>query len=267
MSPAQPRVEWEERIMTRYHTPVPVRAALLAALAIGTLVATAVPAAAASRTSGHAKAACAAMLGAYQVGPRVMPMGASRGVKAPGHAAGIATIAWPAYALRGTLTVTSLTGCGPAGSQTSGAFAIRAMPWGPPIEPPQGNRGATAIPCAETCSVYSVGITAATGEFTQDPAHAGDSMYVQVSATITSTRPGPLLGRPCSVTSGCPPRPVVRETTRVSGITGYLQIPVGGQTATLSFLPPPSVYQGAVPSALVLAGWRSGATPSPAPAP
>ena len=55
---------------------------------------------------------------------------------------------------------------------------------------------------------------------------------------------------------------MIRSTVHVSDVTGYLQVPEGSQSATLSFLPPPSVYQNAAPTALILEGWRGTAAPA-----
>jgi hypothetical protein len=60
---------------------------------------------------------------------------------------------------------------------------------------------------------------------------------------------------------------MIRSTVHVSDVTGYLQIPESSQSATLSFLPPPAVYQNAAPAALILEGWRGTAAPATAPKP
>src|SRR5579875_1054636 len=223
------------------------RAVAVAAIALGaSALPAARPVAGAAQAPAHPAINCAGLPWTYHVGPRVMPLGAPRTPRGtvpvaqatpqPGasHATTGTAIAWPATILRGTMTIAGYGGCGGAAA-TSGTFAVQRMPFGPPTEQPQSSHGAGTIACAVPC--YGLpGIVAATGTFRQDPRHAGDATYVLVSATITSTRPGPQMGRPCTPTTGCPPNVVIRSTVQVSDVTGYLQIPAGDQTATLSFL-------------------------------
>jgi hypothetical protein len=106
--------------------------------------------------------------------------------------------------------------------------------------------------------VSLTGVQAASGSIAQDPTHAGDPLYVRVSATITTTRPAPVLGLMCPRKSACSTNRVITSTLTFAGVTGYLQVPPLGQTATLSFLPPPATGDGTASSALVLDGARRG---------
>ncbi len=87
--------------------------------------------------------------------------------------------------------------------------------------------------------VTGTGVISATGTFAQDAAHASDPLYGTVSATLTTARPGPVQGRPCSPQTGCPPATIITSTVTITQVTGYLQAMLGGQRAILSFLPPP----------------------------
>ena len=217
-------------------------------------------------------APCAGLPWTFQIGPRVMPLSGARGgraaivvatqtARAGRPTSGIVTV-WPGYVLRGAITIDAYAGCG-ATAATSGSFAVRRVLYGPPIARPQ--KGAGSIPCVDSCYSGMAGIVSATGTFSQDARHAGDPLYVLVTATITSTRPGPEMGRPCSPSAGCPAASTVRSTVHVNDVTGYLQVASGDQSATLSFLPPPGVYVTAPSIALVLQGWRAGAALTPAP--
>lgn len=229
---------------------------------------------AASATHGRVAASCAA-LGAYQVGPRVVPYVQSHvhatppSARSQSHAVPI--VVWPAWTLRGTLTIAAYTGCG---SPTSGTFSVQRTVIGPPVEQP--NRSGSIV-CDVPCARQLTGIVSATGTFAQDPAHPGDATYLRVSATITSARPGPMMGRSCSPSTGCPPARVITSTVTFSDVTGYLQVNSGDRaavpadvvqrTATLSFLPPPMATGSLTPSPVVLLGWRGSYAPQPAPRP
>jgi hypothetical protein len=254
------------------------RAVAVAAIALGaSALPAALPIAGAAQTRAHPAINCAGLPWTYHVGPRVLPMGAPRTPQGAvpsaqptpkpgtGHASTGTAIAWPASILRGTMTISGYGGCGGAAT-TSGTFAVQRVPLGPPIERSQSSGGTGTIACAVPC--YGLpGIVAARGAFRQDPLHPGDATYVQVSATITSTRPGPQMGRPCAPNTGCPPGVMIRSTVHVSDVTGYLQVSEDSQSATLSFLPPPAVYQNAAPAALILEGWRGTAAPATVPKP
>lgn len=251
-----------------------------AALALAALWAPALTARAAA-PHGHQQAAgtpaCSA-LGTYQVGPRVLPtagpvQGHQTAPGVPTHSSAPTAIAWPATVLRGKLVITAYSGCG---SATQGTFEVSRSLLGPlPTVPPAQGK---AIACAVPCWWSPSGIITATGRFSQDPAHPSDPTFVTVSATITTARPGPQMGRPCSVQSGCPPPSIITTTVAITGITGYLQATAGKiattqgytgttQTATLSFLPPPLPGTGEIPAAMILQGWRSQGGPAPVPVP
>lgn len=216
---------------------------------------------------GLPQAACAAV-GTYQVGPRIVPerarprSGTPFGAVGPRRAA-TAIVSQP-WMLRGTLTLSAYNGCG---QPAAGTFSVQRSVVGPPIERSRG-RG-VAIPCAMEgpCGFPVTGVISATGAFTQDAAHAVDPLYVTVNATITTARPGPQQGRPCSTQTGCPPATVITSTVTMTNVTGYLQAAASdGQRIVLSFLPPPASASDVAPTALVLDGWRGG-QPMPAPSP
>jgi len=205
--------------------------------------------------------------GVYQVGPRVLPersrtrsrMPSTQAASVPGIA-----VTWPGWMLRGTLTISAYNGCG---QSTAGTFSVQRSVVGPPIERPRGRGAAIPCPMEGPCGFPVTGIISATGAFTQDVAHATDPLYVTVSATITTARPGPRQGRLCSTQTGCTPATVITSTITMTNVTGYLQVAVSdGQHAVLSFLPPPASASDATPLPLVLDGWR-GVQPSPAPQP
>ncbi len=121
------------------------------------------------------------------------------------------------------------------------------------------------------CGVVPMGIVAANGAFAQDPTHGTDPTYILVSAVITSVRPGPALGVPCSERYGCPAPSVITSTVAFTDVTGYLQVAADGASATLSVLPPPTssttTSEGSAesllaPSPLILSGYKgTGAVP------
>ncbi len=201
-------------------------------------------------------AAACAQLGSYHIGPQITPFRSAH-VRPP-VAAGQTSLVWPATTLQGTLTLSAYAACG---HPTAGSFAVRRVPLGP-IPQQQGASG-------------PYGITAVSGSFKQDAAHPADPLYVTVSATITATQPGPALMRPCAQKINCPTRAVMTSTVAMADVTGYLQFyasgillsptdgPPAGQRLSLSFLPPPSAFAGADPSALVLHAWRGNAMPVP----
>ena len=241
------------------------------ALIVGTVIG--LPGAAAHPALAHRAPAAqqgrCAVLGTYRVGPRVLPLaGAARGraggqMPAAGQATAGPAIAWPAWLLRGTLVITSYTGCGGA---TLGSFAVRRTPVGPPLYGPR--RGTPALPCAEPCWLPPAGVISATGRFAQDPMHPHDATYLLVSATVTTAHLRPRLGLPCSNLTGCPLAMTMTSTATFREVSGYLQVPPPvGQRVTLSFLPPPVVSTGVAPTALVLQGWRGSAVPRPVPTP
>jgi len=211
--------------------------------------------------------ACAA-LGAYQIGPRILPersgarSGMSSGVAGPRHAA-TANVSQP-WLLRGTLTLSGYSGCG---QPTAGTFSIRRGAIGPPIEQPRGQGATMMCPLEGSCGFPVTGVISATGAFTQDAAHATDPLYVTVSATITTARSDPRQGRPCSTQTGCPPATVITSTVTMTNVTGYLQaVASNGQRVVLSFLPPPTPASDVAPTPMALYGWR-GVQPIPAPQP
>jgi len=212
---------------------------------------------------GAAQTSCA-VTGTYRVGRRPLPaMGKGSAASAvpsstPSAAAGPA-IVQPFSILSGALTISTYSGC--AQQQTSGTFAVTRLPVGPiMLERP---RGQTVVPCPASCRAPFTGVAGASGTFVQDPAHPADAAYVSVSATITSTRLGIQMGRPCSVRYGCPPPVVITSAATMTSVTGYLQAG-DGQGATLSFLAPPVGAQ--TPVVMQLYGYR-GVAPLPAPAP
>jgi hypothetical protein len=213
----------------------------LAAALIG-LPAAALRAGSTQRPALTAQGQCA-VVGTYRVGGPPYPV-SSPGPQAsprsawPGHGPGAAFTV-----LRGALVITAYRGCG---APTLGTFSVRRSIIGPlPNQP-------------SNILVPLTGVQAASGTFAQDPTHAGDPLYVRVSATITTTRPAPMLGLMCP-RKGCPTNRVITSTLTFAGVTGYLQAPSPpGQTAILSFLPPPAAGDGTAPSALVLAGTRRG---------
>lgn len=212
---------------------------------------------------------CAA-LGTYHIGssgPHVTPqqLGTGSGVSSvtgrPSRAG--AAIAIAPWLLTGTLTISAYSGCG---QSTSGSFAVRRSLVGPPIERPGAARASIACVAGPPCGFPVTGVISATGSLAQDPAHPQDPTYVTVSATVVTARPGPRMGRPCSATTGCPPSTVIKSTVTFSNVTGYLQTASDGQTATLSFLPPPAANSGQPPTVMTLIATR-GVQPLPNPAP
>lgn len=255
------------------------------AIAITAMIAApAVPALAFSTAHGPAARPAASScpaLGAYQIGPRLLPLqpsppqhsgaqpapamsasgqaglwAAGSGQARPG-----ATIAWPLSALTGALTITAYSPCG---APTAGTFSVHRLPLKAPIRQP--NRHGATLPCAVPCFWPPTGVISATGRFVQDTLHPDDPTFVAVSATISMARPGPMMGRPCSTRTGCPPPSVAISSASFSAVTGYLQVAPGNQSATLTFLPPPNGNSAAAPSALALQGWR-GVKPSPSSTP
>ena len=210
-------------------------------------------------TSVAAGAACAAV-GVYLVGPRVLPMAPAPNrsgaplAQAPGSTATMLTTYYLG-ALRGSLRIRAYSGCG---APTAGSFAVTRVALGPPIER-NATRGAVrpGIACRLPCYA-PVGVQSATGSFAQDPRHPGDPLYVAVSATITSTRLGPQMGRPCSTRDGCPPPNVITSTATLSDVTGYLQVnaDAGQGAATLIFpaTAQPQRHNGPAPDPAGVAG-------------
>ena len=216
-----------------------------------------------------AGSACAAV-GVYLVGPRVLPMAPAPNrsgaplAQVPGGTASALTTYYLG-ALRGSLRIRSYSGCG---APTAGTFAVTRVAMGPPIERNAAPGAARpGIACRPACYA-PVGVQSATGAFAQDPRHPSDPLYVAVSATITSTRLGPQMGRPCSTRDGCPPPSVITSTITLSDVTGYLQVSADSNpgAATLAFLPPPSPRDTPA-QPLTLQGWRGGGTIAPQPAP
>jgi len=187
----------------------------------------------------QAPKACAA-LGQYQVGPRVLPLAPPPVIRpAPPHGHAPARLIAFSF-LRGTLTLSSYSACG---GTTGGRFAI-ARTYGGPLPGPEQPRTPhhVAIACPEqrvSCGFVPTGIIAASGAFARDPAHGTNPTYILVSAVITSARPGPALGLPCSERYGCPAPSVITSTVAFTAVTGYLQVAADGASATLSVLPPP----------------------------
>ena len=248
-------------------SPVLAALAVVALLAVPALIARAAP----TQPARSPRAGICSALGTYQIGPRFLPMTATgRGqiapppIKSGRPVTGAATVVWPFWTLRGTISITSYTtsnnGCG---GSTLGSFSVRRFMFGPPIERSTGR--VPGIACYVPCWQPPAGILSATGSFQQDSTHPNDPTYVMVSATITTTRPGPMLGRPCTE-DGCPPVRVISSTVSFNGVTGYLQLGTAGlQSATLSFLPPPAAGSAAAPAEMSLQGWKGPITPSPAP--
>jgi len=221
----------------------------------------------------RAPATCAA-LGQYQVGPRVLPLAPPAIRPVPPHSHAPARLIAFSF-LRGTLTLSSYSGCG---GTTSGRFAIARAYGGPlpgPEPPRRPQRGAIACPeQGMYCGFVPTGIVAASGAFMQDPAHGTDPAYISVSAVITSAEPGPALGVPCSERYGCPAPSVITSTVAFTNVTGYLQVDADGASATLSVLPPPpgSTTTGGggaesllAPSPLILSGHKGTGTVPGAP--
>ncbi len=212
---------------------------------------------------------CAA-LGTYHIGSigsRILPEqpGTGSGVSSvagrPSHAG--AALAIAPWLLTGTLTISSYSGCG---QPTSGAFTVQRSLMGPVIERPGAPRTSIACVAGPPCGFPVTGVISATGSFAQDTIHPQDPTYVTVSATVVTGRPGPQMGRPCSTNTGCPPSTVIKSTVTFSNVTGYLQTASDGQTATLSFLPPPAANSGQPPAVMTLVatrGVRSLPTPAP----
>jgi len=217
----------------------------------------------------HAAGAACGVVGIYQVGPSVegVPGPTPQG-SAVSAAARPGASALPLWALRGTLRVEAYSRCG---SPIQGTFAVRRMPFPQQVQP-DAARGSTlgaspraqAIICRPTCP-SAQGVMAATGTFVSDPAHGNDPLYVQVSATITSSQLGPAMGRPCTPQGGCPHSSVITSTVTMTAVTGYLQVPSGvanPRTIVLSFLPPPAGGSTLPPQVVVLEGRRgAGALP------
>jgi len=219
----------------------------------------------------QAPTACAA-LGQYQVGPRVLPLASPPAIRpTPAHSHAPARLIAFSF-LRGTLTLSSYSGCG---ERTDGRFAI-ARAYEGPLPGPEQPRAPhhVAIACPEQgmyCGVVPMGIVAASGAFAQDPTHGTDPTYILVSAVITSVRPGTALGVPCSERYGCPAPSVITSTVAFTDVTGYLQVAADGASATLSVLPPPTssttTSEGRAesllaPSPLILSGYK-GTVPVP----
>lgn len=253
-----------------------LRRAVLALLGVAAILpAAGVQAAPPSTRAAMPGQACSA-LGTYRVGSRVWPLArhsGKLGAPAPGQPAqpGIPSIAWPGGMWVGTLVISAYSGCG---SPTTGTFTVRRVWTGPWMAQPRRGVG---IACAVPCWPRS-GMAAATGSFVQDPLHPSDPIYVMVTAMVTTTRPGPQLGRPCSVQSGCPAPTVVTSTVSIANVTGYVQVPSAAagtppsgtqqaKMATLSFLAPPVAGTSEAPEEVVLQGWRGQPLPLPAPAP
>lgn len=250
--------------------------AMIAAPAVPALALHAAPAMASQR----ATSSCSA-LGTYQIGPRLLPLrpsppqhsGAqpaplvSRSAQAQPAATGSGqaqpgvAIAWPLSALTGALTITAYSPCG---APTAGTFSVHRLPLKSPIRQP--NRHGATLPCAVPCYWPATGVISATGRFVQDTLHPNDPAFVAVSATVSTARPGPMMGRPCSTRTGCPPASVTVSSVSFSAVTGYLQVLPGNQSATLTFLPPPNGNSAAAPTALTLQGWR-GVKPLPSSTP
>jgi len=211
------------------------------------------------RTHRPLPAAACSALGTYQIGPRILPMGARRGAPSSltvgqtrrgSRSAGASP---PSWLLRGTLTIAAYSGCGQA---TAGTFAVQQSPMGPLFARPPTGRASIACDAGRPCGLPMTGVLSATGTFAQDVTHPQDPVYTTISATVVTARPGPQTGRPCAIDAGCPPVTVMTSTVTFSGVTGYLQTTATGQAATLSFLPPPAVNDGQGPTAVVLTGTR-----------
>ena len=198
-------------------------ALLLAATVIGAL-GLAVHAAPVQAGSALHPTSCAA-LGNYPVGARAAAMQAhvaSRTNRQPPPSP---------WRLAGNVILSAFTGCGPP---TAGTFSVQGVLMGTPVQ--QGGITVT-VPCAASCLGPALATISAIGTFKQDAAYAHDPLYVTVAATLTQVH----AGRPSQVV--------------LTHIMGYLQV-APGQTAALSFFPPPTVRLGSLPLALVLYGWR-----------
>ncbi len=223
---------------------------------------------------GVSRTACA-VLGAYHIGPDLAEAqsGTSSGPATPTASSKAATPARagtiyvsPAFLLQGTLTLSSYTGCAQSNQPTLGTFSIERGASSSPIEQPRGQGMGTACPLKGSCGFPVAGIMNAAGSFTQDAAHAGDPLYVTVSAVITTTRRGPERGIPCSVQRGCPPSIAITSTITMTNVTGYLQATTSNDRyVVLSFLPPPASAAGLAPAPLALYGRRDiPVSPNPA---
>ncbi len=152
--------------------------------------------------------------------------------------------------LRGTLTFSSYSGCG---QPTAGTFSIQRVVVGLPIERSRVQGAAIPCPMEGSCGFPVTEVISATGVFTRDAAHVTDPLYVTVSATITTARPG-LAGAAVRDPDGRPLATVITSKVTVTNVTGYLQAAASdSQRVALSFLPPIS---DAVPAPLALDGWR-----------
>ncbi len=210
---------------------------------------------------------CAA-LGTYHIGsiiPRVTPEQprTGSGVSSVSGRPSRDALAIAPWLLIGTLTISSYSGCG---QSTSGTFTVQRSLLGPVIKRPGTARTSIACVAGPPCGIPVTGVISATGSFAQDMTHPQDPTYVTVSATVVTARPGPQMGRPCSTNTGCPPSTVIRSTVTFNNVTGYLQTTSDGQTATLSFLPPPAANSGQPPAVMALVATR-GVRPLPNPAP
>lgn len=234
------------------------------------------------------RSACA-VLGSYHIGPSITAQsGTTSGPITPTASSlssgpatpitssgpvrrhhGVAVAIWPGWSMHGTLTLSGYSGCSQGSQPTAGAFSVTRGMVGPLIERPRSRSQSTTIACPMygPCGFPYTGIISATGSFTQDATHGDDPLYVVVSATITTTRPGPALGLPCSVQKGCPPTTVITSTVTMTNVTGYLQATASdSQRIVLSFLPPPAPTGDIAPTPLLLYGWR-GVRPALAPQP
>lgn len=239
---------------------------VLAALAlVAAMVAAMIPhvtadAAAGAPIRGHAaRAAGCAATGTYRVGLRTpetkaqtRPSASLRQARAGVRPASISQPVVPG--MRGTITLSTYTGCG--GQTTTGSFSVaRLASSSGPLPAPQGS---ASIACRAPCPSTSIGMVKATGTFSQDPLHEGDVIYIRVDATITTAYPGPRQGRPCSTRTGCPPQGVITSTVTMTNVTGYLQV-FNGQSVQLAFLQPPS--GGRAPALIQINGYRGGMQP------
>lgn len=175
---------------------------------------------------------CAA-LGNYPVGPRAVLQA---------HALSRQSILPPPspWRLAGNINISAYSGCGPP---TAGTFSIHGILMGAPVV--QSNGITVTVPCASSCLGPKLAEITARGAFSQEAAHARNPIYVTVNAAISSV--------------------VARRNTRiaVADLTGYLQVQPG-QTAELSFLPPPTLpllppqtaSVGTLPIVIVVFGWR-----------
>jgi len=253
---------WPDAPITQKERPLhhpfsTVRAVLVMAalLLSGTLVAQS-PAAARVSAPPRASAPCAA-LGTYQIGPRAVPRTLSLHRAPPAQRQEHALQIPARWVLQGRLTLTAYTGCG---RPTQGTFVVqRALVHLPTRETPTR---AVAAPCTASCALET-DVVSATGRVTQDPAHAGDPLWVLVSAMITTTRPGPPLGRPCSP-AGCPPPTAIITAVTITDVVGVLHVGAVTPTLTLTFPRPPSAGGTQAPRPLVLTGQRTlGVAPTP----